>query len=548
MVVRDFKKFSRRRGRFVRQPRDEKKSFQRNQDDKKGKCERNSFRSTVAENVIAAGAENRPPMLEKCMYDSWKSCILLYIEGKENGEMLIDLINHGPFQFKVITVPTTEATNIILLGLPIDIYTFVNHHKTTKDIWDQVKELMEGTELTIQERDSKLYDDFDIFMSEKGESIHSYYLRYAKLINDMNIINMKMTPIQINTKFVNHLQPEWSRFVTVAKQAKDLHKVNFDQLYAYLKQNKNDANEVRAMRHRYPNPLALLANTYNLHPSYSIVQQQSPAPSTQLDLGLVVPSFLPTDDPIASLNKAMITQATIQDGTITVQNVQGRKSQGYGVNTGKGKATGIRFINTVRDVKANQPRVIRCYNCKGKGHIAKQCTTKKRLHTTSIFKADHVDAFDSDCDEALTASAIFMARLSHSRSINGDVVGPTYDSYILSQVPHYDTHHDTDMLNPIIQDTEYYEHFVSINDSNNELTSNSNVISYAEYMVTIKNNAAQSVPHPEQDNAMILSIIKQMQSQVKKCNTINQENKSVNESLTSELERYKEKVKVLEER
>ncbi|GJU74726.1 hypothetical protein Tco_1266131 [Tanacetum coccineum] len=114
---------------------------------------------------------------------------------------------------------------------------------------------MEGIKLTLQERESKLYDDFNRFASEKRVSIHSYYWRYAKLINDMDIIKMIMTPIQINTKFVNHLQPEYSRFVTSAKKAKDLHNVNFNQLYAFLKHNKNDAKEVREMRQRYQDPL-----------------------------------------------------------------------------------------------------------------------------------------------------------------------------------------------------------------------------------------------------------------------------------------------------
>ncbi|GJY34482.1 hypothetical protein Tco_0418951 [Tanacetum coccineum] len=41
--------------------------------------------ATMAENVIAAGSKNRPPMLEKGMYDSWKTRIMLYIQGKENG-------------------------------------------------------------------------------------------------------------------------------------------------------------------------------------------------------------------------------------------------------------------------------------------------------------------------------------------------------------------------------------------------------------------------------------------------------------------------------
>ncbi|GJQ92175.1 ribonuclease H-like domain-containing protein [Tanacetum coccineum] len=62
--------------------------------------------SVRSENVIVTGAENRPPMLEEGMYDSWKTRIWIYIKGKENGEMLIDSIINGPFQLKKeITIP-----------------------------------------------------------------------------------------------------------------------------------------------------------------------------------------------------------------------------------------------------------------------------------------------------------------------------------------------------------------------------------------------------------------------------------------------------------
>ncbi|GKB02391.1 hypothetical protein Tco_0830480 [Tanacetum coccineum] len=59
-------------------------------------------------------------------------------------------------------------------------------------MWDRVKLLIEGLELLLQKRESKLYDKFDTFTSDKGETIHSYYLRYAQLINDMSTIEMIM--------------------------------------------------------------------------------------------------------------------------------------------------------------------------------------------------------------------------------------------------------------------------------------------------------------------------------------------------------------------
>ncbi|GJW85925.1 hypothetical protein Tco_0159070 [Tanacetum coccineum] len=240
-----------------------------------------------------------------------------------------------------------------------------------------------------------------------------------------------------------------------------------------------------------------------------------------------------------------------------VQNVQGRQSQGYAVNTRKSQATGARVVNTVGEESANQPRVTICYNCRGEGHMAKQYFLADRLkendecddlqlHTTTNFKANHVDTYDLDCDDKATASEIFMASHFPAGSITGDTVGPTYDSDILSEVPHYDTNHEIDVLNSDVQETEYIEHIVSNNESYNELTNNINVIFYIDYMVTIKNDASQYVPQAAQDNDMILSVIEQMKSQVERCNTVNKETKSVNESLTSELEQYKARVKTLE--
>nr|GEV18534.1 hypothetical protein [Tanacetum cinerariifolium] len=102
---------------------------------------------------------------------------------------------------------------------------------------------MQGTSLTKQERECKLYDEIDKFAYKKGETLREFYLRFSLLLNDMNIYNMKLEQFQVNTKFLNTLPPEWSKFVTDVKLVRDLHTTNVDQLHAYLGQHEFHANE-----------------------------------------------------------------------------------------------------------------------------------------------------------------------------------------------------------------------------------------------------------------------------------------------------------------
>ncbi|GJT12186.1 hypothetical protein Tco_0859228 [Tanacetum coccineum] len=133
--------------------------------------------------------------------------------------------------------------------------------------------------------------------------------------------------------------------------------------------------------------------------------------------------------------------------------------------------------------------------------MAKQCTTRKMVKDSEWFKekmllaqADHVDAYDSDCNDEATANAIFMENLSPIGSLNDDTVEPRHGSDIHSEVPHYDTYHDSDMLNSIIQELGYIENIVSNNESYNELKGNNDVISYTDYMLTIGNDEDNYVP------------------------------------------------------
>nr|GFB75154.1 hypothetical protein [Tanacetum cinerariifolium] len=101
-----------------------------------------------------------------------------------------------------------HAIQNILLGLPEDIYAAVDSCETTQEIWLRVQQMMNGSDIGIQEKKAK-----NKYFPEK---------------------------IASNLKFLNNLQPEWSRHVTIVHQTKDLHTADYTQLYDFLKYNQKE--------------------------------------------------------------------------------------------------------------------------------------------------------------------------------------------------------------------------------------------------------------------------------------------------------------------
>ncbi|GKC41674.1 hypothetical protein Tco_1059396 [Tanacetum coccineum] len=123
----------------------------------------------------------------------------------------------------------------------------------------------------------------------------------------------------------------------------------------------------------------------------------------------------------------------------------------------------------------------------------------------------------------------------------------SYGSYVLSKVPHSENTHN-DMLNQSVQEMAYSEQTHLVNYPENEITSDSNIIPYSQYWLKTQNEAVQDINSSAQQDAMILSVFEQLSNQVINCNKVNKDNLIANESLSAKLERYKEQVKLLEER
>nr|GEY45006.1 Gag-protease polyprotein [Tanacetum cinerariifolium] len=133
--------------------------------------------SNQSEDIQAAGFDTRPPMLDRIDFDSWQQRIRLYYKGKDHEEYILQVVADLSQAEKDRLRADIRAMNILLQGLPRDIYKLINHNTDAKDILVNLKMLLEGSELTKDDRESQLYDEFKHFGQHKCENIHDYYSR-----------------------------------------------------------------------------------------------------------------------------------------------------------------------------------------------------------------------------------------------------------------------------------------------------------------------------------------------------------------------------------
>ncbi|GKC84649.1 hypothetical protein Tco_1140366 [Tanacetum coccineum] len=433
-------------------------------------------------------------MLDRTDFESWQQHIRLYCRGKDNGENILKSIDEGPFQMGKFRETLVEGDD----GAP--------HLGPERD--------RVFADLTPEEKDRYKADIRATNILLLGESIHEYYVMFTKLINDMRNIKMTMSKMQLNSKFVNNMFPEWGRFVTAVKLNRGLKNSNYDQLYAYLKQHEAHANENKMMLEKFSpiatEPLALVSNaSFQQSPSHSSDFPQSAYPpqhadNTQLDSG-----HKPTDNLIETLTNILAllsqsykahlpqtnnqlqtssntrNQATVQNGKVVVQNVQGRYNRGQGNNARGAVAASNEGIQNRVGGQANT----------FDADVDEAPVQDMALNEDNIFQSDQCDAFDSDVDEAATTQTMFMENLSSADPIYYEA-GPSYDSDIIFEVQDHDNYQDCNDMFHEVHEMQYDVQQHCIVDSNAEHTSDSNLIQYVkENAESVIQSDVSSVPN-----------------------------------------------------
>ncbi|GJX45114.1 hypothetical protein Tco_0261790 [Tanacetum coccineum] len=319
--------------------------------------------ANLSEDIQCAGSDTRPPMLDRTDFASWQQRIRLYCRGKENEVNILKSFDEGPFQMGTTRDTLAEgtegaqqlgpeqtrvysdlspedkdrynadirATNILLQGLPKDIYTLINHYTDAKDIWDNVKILLEGSELTKEDRESQLYDNFEHFRQNKGETIHDYYAH----ANENKMMLDRFTQHTVDSlalmSNVSHQQYYLQSSTTPPSTYVPPHFADNTLLYSRLSPTDN-------LIENLTNTFALLTQSYK--------------------------TYLPQTNSQLRTSSNTRNQATVHEGKVVVQNVQGRQNRGQGRNVrGAGAAGYGGAQNRVGNANPGQARQIKRYNC-----------------------------------------------------------------------------------------------------------------------------------------------------------------------------------------
>ncbi|GJU33257.1 retrovirus-related pol polyprotein from transposon TNT 1-94 [Tanacetum coccineum] len=430
-------------------------------------------------NIMAAGSKDRPPMLGPGRYSQWRSRFLRYIDTKPNGGGLKKCILNGPYvptSVLIQAVPEAEgrpavqqhtaietvlnmtpenkehfqsekeAIFLLLTGIGDEIYSTVDACNTANEMWIAIERLQQGESLNVQDVKTNLFWEFGKFTSRDGESMESYYSRFYKLMNELTRNNLQVTTMQVNVQFLQQLQPEWSRFVTIVKQAEKIDTVSYHRLFDILKQFQLEVNDIRAERiAKSANPLALIAAAQ----PYSDNYYQAPKPQRSNATSSSTRQSASTRYKGKEVAKPITPQSeSVSEEDSDPEQAQRDKEMQKNLAllakyfkklykpTNNNLRTSSNSRNKTEDTTPSSSQVvqqtgIQCFNCKGYGHYAKECRKPKRVKDYAYHKekmmmckqaeqgvplqaeqADWLEDTDEEIDEQeLEAHYSYMAKI-----------------------------------------------------------------------------------------------------------------------------------------
>ncbi|GJX36309.1 hypothetical protein Tco_0247866 [Tanacetum coccineum] len=529
---------------------------------------------------------------------------------RDNRKWLLKALDEGPYVFRQFTptgatIPRLqtvddlegddllyydaemEVMNMILLSIPNEIYNSVDSCTSAKDMWKRVERLMRGTIQNQVDRETRFTNEFDQFVAEPGESLVSVYNCFAQLMNDLERNNMKFPTVSINTKFLNSLQPEWLKYVTQVRLAMQLTVDSFDDLFDYLSQYEKLVNASRAKKlEKSHDPLALVAHTssssrntssyYVTHPS-SVVDydeeyqkddvhnhSEDPLASAMLLRAKAITQNF--SNPINNRLRASSNtrnQAIVQGDRV---NIQSRNSSNIGRNNRRAYfqeevVEGMNASNETGNVQralrtptSGNTSTVQCYNYSGNGHYARnypkprvrdskyfmeQMLLEKQDEAGVILTDEQNDFLFADASrmeeiEELSANICLMARIQPADQNYDD--GTSYESAFISEVQSSSIDESNEQMYPA------HTKIINSTIDNDQINSN---IQFDSVKGNVNSGSIEKDAHVY-DLCALETLARNAYEEAAKQQQFAQKVQQQNMTLTSQLELYKERNRILE--
>nr|GEU89970.1 hypothetical protein [Tanacetum cinerariifolium] len=492
--------------------------------------------TTLADKAILSGADNRPPRLEKDMYDSWKSIMELYIMNRQHGRMILEFVESETIQADC----DVKETNIILQGLPPEVYALVSNHKVTKELWERIQLLVQvhhnvysssssipqvkyapsvNQQLKFSQPDSGLiylvfqkgYDPIDAINHIMSFLTAVVTSRYPITNNQLRNSSNPKQQATINNERVT-LQPIQGKQTSLAAGPSRIYTQGASgNNYGKQRTFKDKLLLVQAQANDqilHKEELAFFADpgTTEAQATQSVITYNAAYQADDLD------AYDFDCDQLNTAKVALMVNLSHYGSDDLAENKQ----------TSLAAGTSRTYTQGASGKNSRKQRTVICYNCKEEGHMSKQCTKPKRKQDDLWFK-----------DKMLLVQAQANDQILHEEEL-AFLADPGTTEAQATQTA-------------ITHNVAYQASDLDAYDSNCAELNTAKVALMANLSHYGSDDLAENFNSPAQQDALILFVIEQLKTQVVNCTKINLDNKSVNDTLTAELEIYKEQVRILKE-
>ncbi|CAM8900025.1 unnamed protein product [Rhodiola kirilowii] len=353
----------------------------------------------------------KPPVLSPGEYDWWKDQFEVHVcsvDGKlwrvfeKSNFPILDVTDpekpkekekdkYTEADYKSLQL-NSRAKKVLYMALSPGDQVKMALYKTAKEQWGGLARLYEGNQDIKRNRILAATKDYETVEQRKDESLDDFYTRFQIIVAQLNSLDEVLPQWKVTHQFMQALSSKWDTVTTALQAQKGIKDITLEELVANLQSQAGIAERKIARRQAGKSQAIAL----KVEKALDIAQVSLPSKSEDEEIALLSRAF-----------KMANTGRTQNSGVSGGGRNNQRWNKGPASEEGKTKAG------------AKEERT--CYHCQKKGHLAKDCYSKKKGEPPASKEAHAMFAAWSDSDEEQSDRKQAKEPCLMANSVNNEV-------------------------------------------------------------------------------------------------------------------------------